>query len=88
MKIEEWMYIYDKPVDTSLMPTYEGGCPSRFVKPEGYDSGVDYTIMVNVLGRTYDGKVISYYTKGSRHDNPQVNRLMEEIDERATHYGS
>lgn len=41
----------------------------------------------NIIGRTYDGHVLSYYSRGSRHDNPHVNRLMDEIDERAKLYG-
>lgn len=88
----------EERIDANLIPTYEGGDPSRYCHPKGgYPTYAGTSIESNETGYSYDGvyllsKKISekflYYGKVIREvSQSRLVRLEEDIDNRAKLYG-
>ena len=82
---------YNEAVDPDLFPTYEGGDPSRFCKPDtrGYASYAGTGIKLNPnevdhCGYAWNGEKL---VRGKVGMNTNVEILKHAIDERAKLYG-
>ena len=56
---DEFVILDVNGFDPKLVPTYEGGCPSRYCYPKGYNNHAGEKVIVNKLGYTYDGIPLS-----------------------------
>ncbi len=65
-----------KLIDETLIPTYEGGCPSRYVKLDGYDN------CAGQLADSYDPLI-----NRRRAISPNVHKLIKQIRKRKNNYG-
>ena len=66
---------HNEAYDENLTLTYEGGCPARFCKPEGYDNG---------QGKTYP-EIDPLEDKRPINISDNVKRLIYDIESRETY---